>query len=34
LSGTGEDDKTFEDEAIQIDIAAANTAVHKQKGQE
>jgi proteasome lid subunit RPN8/RPN11 len=34
LSGTGEDDKAFEDEAIQIDIATANTAVHKQKGQE
>jgi len=35
LSGTGEDDKKFEDEAIQIDIAAAtDAAAHNQKGQE
>jgi proteasome lid subunit RPN8/RPN11 len=36
LSGTGEDDKKFEDEAIQIDIAStvADTAVHNQKGKE
>jgi proteasome lid subunit RPN8/RPN11 len=35
LSGTGEDDKRFEDEAIQIDIAhnAAETVAHNQKGQ-
>jgi proteasome lid subunit RPN8/RPN11 len=35
LSGTGEDDKKFEDEAIQIDIAhnAAETVAHNQKGQ-
>jgi proteasome lid subunit RPN8/RPN11 len=32
LSGTGEEDKNFEDEAIQIDIAEA-AAAHKQKGQ-
>jgi proteasome lid subunit RPN8/RPN11 len=34
LSGTGEDDKKFEDEAIQIDIPAnlAATAAHNQKG--
>ncbi len=36
LSGTGEDDKKFEDEPIQIDIAAdaVETAAHNQKGQE
>lgn len=36
LSGTGEDDKKFEDEAIQIDIAAdvADAAAPNQKGQE
>jgi proteasome lid subunit RPN8/RPN11 len=35
LSGTSEDDKTFEDEAIQIDIAAAiDAAAPNQKGQE
>jgi proteasome lid subunit RPN8/RPN11 len=36
LSGTGEDDKKFEDEAIQIDIAVtvAGTAAHNQKGQQ
>jgi proteasome lid subunit RPN8/RPN11 len=35
LSGTSEDDKTFEDEAIQIDIAAATeSAAPNQKGQE
>jgi proteasome lid subunit RPN8/RPN11 len=36
LSGTGEEDKLFEDEAVQIDIApnAAETAAHNQKGQE
>jgi proteasome lid subunit RPN8/RPN11 len=36
LSGTGEDDKKFEDEAIQIDIATnvADAAAHNQKGQE
>jgi proteasome lid subunit RPN8/RPN11 len=35
LRGTGEDDKKFEDEAIQIDIAPsiAETAAHNQKGQ-
>ena len=35
LSGTGEDDKKFEDEAIQIDIAAnvAATEAYNQKGQ-
>jgi proteasome lid subunit RPN8/RPN11 len=35
LSGTGEDDKRFEDEAIQIDIAelTAETKAHNQKGQ-
>jgi proteasome lid subunit RPN8/RPN11 len=35
LIGTGEDDKKFEDEAIQIDIAAnlTNTAARNQKGQ-
>ena len=35
LLGTGEDDKKFEDEAIQIDIASsvAETAAHNQKGQ-
>jgi proteasome lid subunit RPN8/RPN11 len=34
LRGTGEDDKKFEDEAIQIDIPAnlAATAAHNQKG--
>ena len=32
LSGTGENDKNFEDEAIQIDIAEA-AAAHNQKGQ-
>ncbi len=34
LSGTGEDDKKFEDEPIQIDIAAAphDSAPHNQKG--
>ena len=32
LSGTGEDDKNFEDQAIQIDIAEA-AAAHNQKGQ-
>jgi proteasome lid subunit RPN8/RPN11 len=34
LSGTGEDDKKFEDEAIQIDIAhnVAETATYNQKG--
>ena len=32
LSGAGEDDKQFDDEAIQIDIADA--AAHNQKGQE
>lgn len=36
LSGTGEDDKKFEDEPIQIDIAesAAEVAAPNQKGQE
>jgi proteasome lid subunit RPN8/RPN11 len=36
LSGTGEEDKLFEDEAVQIDIAfnVAETAAHNQKGQE
>jgi proteasome lid subunit RPN8/RPN11 len=36
LSGTGEDNKKFEDEAIQIDIASsvADAAAHNQKGQE
>ena len=36
LNGTSEDDKRFEDEAIQIDIAAAvaDAAAHTQKGQE
>jgi proteasome lid subunit RPN8/RPN11 len=36
LSGTGEDDKKFEDEAVQIDIASnvAEPAAHNQKGQE
>jgi proteasome lid subunit RPN8/RPN11 len=36
LSGTGEDNKQFEDEAIQIDIASsvAEVAAHNQKGQE
>jgi proteasome lid subunit RPN8/RPN11 len=36
LSGAGEDDKKFEDEPIQIDIAAdkVETAAHNQKGQE
>jgi proteasome lid subunit RPN8/RPN11 len=35
LSGASEDDKKFEDEAIQIDIAAATeSAAHNQKGQE
>jgi proteasome lid subunit RPN8/RPN11 len=35
LSGTGEEDKIFEDEAIQIDIAAnlATTEAYNQKGQ-
>lgn len=35
LSGTGEDNKTFEDEAIQIDIAhgVAETVAPNQKGQ-
>ena len=35
LSGTGEDDKKFEDEAIQIDIAhtASKAVAHNQKGQ-
>jgi proteasome lid subunit RPN8/RPN11 len=35
LSGTGEDDKKFEDEPIQIDIApnVAEAAAHNQKGQ-
>jgi proteasome lid subunit RPN8/RPN11 len=35
LTGTGEDDKQFEDEAIQIDIAAvtAEAEAHNQKGQ-
>jgi proteasome lid subunit RPN8/RPN11 len=35
LLGTGEDDKKFEDEAIQIDIAhsAAKAAAYNQKGQ-
>jgi proteasome lid subunit RPN8/RPN11 len=35
LNGTGEDDKKFEDEGIQIDIAAnaAGTAAQNQKGQ-
>ena len=35
LSGTGEDDKKFEDEAIQIDIAhnATEAVAHTQKGQ-
>ena len=34
LSGTGEDDKKFEDEAIQIDVAAnlATTEAYNQKG--
>jgi proteasome lid subunit RPN8/RPN11 len=34
LSGTSEDDKKFEDEAIQIDIASTvtDTAAHEQKG--
>lgn len=36
LSGTAEDNKKFEDEAIQIDIAStvADTAAHNQKGKE
>ena len=36
LSGTGEDDKKFVDQAIQIDIAStvADAAAHNQKGQE
>jgi proteasome lid subunit RPN8/RPN11 len=36
LSGTGEDNKKFEDEAIQIDIApiVADAAANNQKGQE
>jgi proteasome lid subunit RPN8/RPN11 len=36
LSGTGEEDKLFEDEAVQIDIASnvTETAAHNQKGQE
>jgi proteasome lid subunit RPN8/RPN11 len=36
LTGTGEEDKLFEDEAVQIDIAsnAAETAAHNQKGKE
>jgi proteasome lid subunit RPN8/RPN11 len=36
LSGTGEDNKQFEDEAIQIDIASsvADATAHNQKGQE
>src|ERR1700733_9218902 len=36
LSGTGEDNKQFVDEAIQIDIAStvADVAAHNQKGQE
>jgi proteasome lid subunit RPN8/RPN11 len=36
LSGTGEDNKQFEDEAIQIDIAStvADAPAHNQKGQE
>jgi proteasome lid subunit RPN8/RPN11 len=36
LSGTGEDDKKFDDQAIQIDIASitADAAAHNQKGQE
>jgi len=36
LSGTGEDNKKFVDEAIQIDIAStvADAAAHNQKGQE
>ncbi len=36
LSGTGEDDKKLEDEAIQIDIAStlADAAAHNQNGQE
>jgi proteasome lid subunit RPN8/RPN11 len=36
LSGTAEDNKKFEDEAIQIDIAStvADTVAHNQKGQE
>ena len=36
LTGTGEDDKKFDDEAIQIDVAAqlAGTAAHHSKGQE
>jgi proteasome lid subunit RPN8/RPN11 len=36
LSGAGEDDKKFDDEAIQIDIASitADAAAHNQKGQE
>jgi len=35
LSGTGEDDKKFEDEAIQIDIAhnVTEAVIHNQKGQ-
>jgi proteasome lid subunit RPN8/RPN11 len=35
LTGTGEDDKKFEDESIQIDIATtvADTGTHNQKGQ-
>jgi proteasome lid subunit RPN8/RPN11 len=35
LSGTGEDNKKFEDEAIQIDIAhnVTEAAIHNQKGQ-
>jgi proteasome lid subunit RPN8/RPN11 len=35
LNGTGEEDKNFEDEAIQIDIApnVAEAAAHNQKGQ-
>jgi proteasome lid subunit RPN8/RPN11 len=37
LSGTGEDDKRFEDEAVQIDIASdaaiAGVGAHNQKGQ-
>jgi hypothetical protein len=36
LSGTEEDNKKFEDEAIQIDIAStvADPVAHNQKGQE
>jgi hypothetical protein len=35
LSGTGEDDKKFEDEAVQIDIApsVAIAGANNQKGQ-